>query len=90
VACPSRVRNWVRDTPSPFPAWSIDPAYGCTGLGTGHLLGEIVAVAPQAADAGRDGKAVQLRPIFALYLAGQLPLGEILVPRNGSVAAGRG
>jgi len=60
-------------------------------LGTGHLLGEIVAVAPpQAADAGRDGKTVQLRPIFVLYLAGQLPLGEILLPRNGSVAAVRG
>jgi hypothetical protein len=60
------------------------------GLGYRHLLGEIVAVAPQAADAGRDGKTVQLRPIFALYLAGQLRLGEIGVPRNGSVAAGRG
>ncbi|HJQ89613.1 MAG TPA: hypothetical protein VJ820_19375 [Propionibacteriaceae bacterium] len=59
-------------------------------MGTGHLLGEIVAVAPQTADAGRDGKTVELRPIFTHYLAGQLPVGEILVPRNGSVAAGRG
>jgi hypothetical protein len=55
-----------------------------------YLAVALASVAPQAADGGRDGKTVQLRPIFALYLAGQLPLGEILVPRNGSVAAGRG
>jgi hypothetical protein len=60
------------------------------GLGTGHLLGEIVAVAPQAADAGPDGKTVQWRRSSRFTLPANFLMGTILVPRNGSVAAGRG